>query len=172
MRVIEITKQFAEQYTNYQVGVCMFGYAQTKTGKYVCSVNSELEFPEIFKGTEFPIISVTQDDFETEIKESAPIDPNKDIAMHIIDFGEGVTCGIVRVPQWDDEKMILDCNIYFGTDKTKTKRIRLSVDNDVLIDGIGAYDLFKMQLANNIPLYPLAEQMLLMRKDYILNEKI
>jgi hypothetical protein len=172
MRVIQITKEFAEANTNYKVGACTFGYAVTKDGRYVCSVNSELEFPELFKGTDFDIIRVNSNDFETKLNEPAPIDPNKDKAMHIIQLAEGVTCGIVRVPEWDDEKMIIDCNIYFGDDLTQTKRIRLSVDNDVELQGVGAYDLFKSQLAANTPLYPLAEQMLLMRKDYIMNEKL
>lgn len=172
MRVIQITKEFAEANQHYQIGACKFGYNTTTDGKYICSLNSELEFADLFKNTDFPIINISNEDLVISNIDPIEADPNIDIPVHLVDFGNDIKCGIVNVPKWNIAQMIIDCNIYFGNDTSKTKRIQLSVDNDVLIDGIGAYDLFKYQLVNNTPLYPLTEQLLLMRKDYILTQKL
>ena len=58
-----ITQEFAESYRLYGVGSNYFGYSITKDGRYVCTLQSSIEFPLIFEGTDFEQVQLTKDDF-------------------------------------------------------------------------------------------------------------
>jgi hypothetical protein len=69
MIYIIIPKEFAEQNFGHQIGANRFGYAVTLSGLYVTSVNSKIEFPELFVGKDFPQQDFSMEDFPQQVNE-------------------------------------------------------------------------------------------------------
>jgi hypothetical protein len=58
-----LTQIFVNQNQGYQAGVNVFNAVQDNGGRWVCSVNSVTEFPEIFVGQSFEVIGLSETDF-------------------------------------------------------------------------------------------------------------
>lgn len=54
---------FIDQNQGYQSGPNIFNAVQDNQGRWVCSVNSVTEFPEIFEGNAFEVVGLTENDF-------------------------------------------------------------------------------------------------------------
>ena len=73
---IELPEEFAQANDGYQKGCCVFKPIKTKNSKWVTGVQDMNVFPEIFENTQFPIISLSFDDFDhPDIGIDFPIDP-------------------------------------------------------------------------------------------------
>jgi len=58
-----LTQLFIDQYQGFIIGVNQFNAVQDIHGRWVCSVNSVTEFPELFVGNAFPVVALSESDF-------------------------------------------------------------------------------------------------------------
>lgn len=58
-----LTQEFCETYDDHRKGCNIFGWTNTADGRYVCSTNSSIDFPDLFAGKNFPIVELTTADF-------------------------------------------------------------------------------------------------------------
>jgi hypothetical protein len=52
------------QMQGYQSGSNIFNAVQDIEGRWVCSINSVVEFPELFEGNAFEVVRLGENDFE------------------------------------------------------------------------------------------------------------
>jgi hypothetical protein len=53
-----------EAMQGYQSGSNIFNAVQDIEGRWVCSINSVVEFPELFEGNAFEVVRLTENDFQ------------------------------------------------------------------------------------------------------------
>jgi hypothetical protein len=59
-----IPNDLIEAMQGYQAGSNIFNAVQDIEGRWVCSINSVVEFPELFEGNAFEVVRLTENDFE------------------------------------------------------------------------------------------------------------
>lgn len=61
-----LTQDFFDQYQGYTKDNNQFNAIQDIQGRRVCSINSVIEFPEIFENNSFTIVKLTDIDFPSQ----------------------------------------------------------------------------------------------------------
>lgn len=97
-----------------------------------------------------------------------PFEPEIDASIYSVSFRDGIICGIVRVSNWNSKTITIEVNV--SKPGVGIARTQLRVTNEDLFDGIGEYDYFMSQIRNGAPILQLAEQMLLLKQDYIIEK--
>jgi hypothetical protein len=97
-----------------------------------------------------------------------PFDPEIDETIYSVAFRDGIVCSIVRICNWNSKVLTVEVNV--SKSSVGIKRIQLRITNEDTIEGVGEYDYFMGAIMQGVPLFTLAEQMLLMRQEYIIEK--
>jgi len=73
-----LPETFVQQNQGTQSGVNVFNAVPDRQGRWVCSVNSVTEFPDLFVGNAFPVVSLSESDFPVYDENGNPVTPDVD----------------------------------------------------------------------------------------------